>query len=385
MKEKKPRRFILTINNPFFNNDDFEEVDINNTILPLKLDYLKNEFLKSLNVVDFFEFKYIKWQVDNQDCVIERAFFKDIDCVKKYIEELEHIKYSIFQLEKGEKETEHIQAFINFTIGKRFNTIKTYFPSAHIEPVKGTSVQARDYCSKTDTKIGETYEVGEFAEERSRTDISNFVDCVLNNMSDEELCKLYPSLYVKEINKISQIRNNLIFNKFSKEIRDVKVVYIWGAPRTGKTRYIMNKYGLGNYYSVDNYGYTAFDEYSGEDVIVFDEYDSQIDITYINKLLDMYPVKLRARYGNKMACYTKVYIVSNLSLSGQYIDIQKDVSKRVKYEAFVSRIDSIIKFHDNGTYTKTDLKNEEGQQQLSLIHDDEELKEVEKLFGGGSM
>ena len=53
--------------------------------------------------------------------------------MEKYVKELEHFKYVIFQREKGhEKETEHFQMFIVFSISKRFNTIKGYFPTAHI-------------------------------------------------------------------------------------------------------------------------------------------------------------------------------------------------------------------------------------------------------------
>ncbi|MDD4110931.1 MAG: hypothetical protein PHS54_05230 [Clostridia bacterium] len=56
--------------------------------------------------------------------------------LKRYIENLEHFKYCMFQREKGsETGTEHIQAFIIFSIGKRLETVKNYFPRAHLEQV----------------------------------------------------------------------------------------------------------------------------------------------------------------------------------------------------------------------------------------------------------
>lgn len=378
MNRKKLRRYILTINNPFFSSEDFEEIDIDKTSLTLRLDYLKNEGLKSQSIIDCFDFKFIKWKIDNEDCVIERPFFKDLDSIEKYISNLEHIKYAIFQIEKGESETEHIQAFISFTIGKRFNTIKTYFPTAHIEEVRGSNVQARDYCSKEDTRVVGPIEIGNFAEERSRTDVKNFVELLRANVDSEELMNLYPNLYLREFNKITALKNELIFSEFKNKLRDVDITYIYGPPRTGKSRYIMEKYGLGNYYSVDNYGYTAFDEYIGEDVVVFDEYDSQIDITYMNKLLDRYPVKLRARYGNKQACYTKVYIVSNLPLSEQYKETQ--LLSAVKYKAFISRIHNIIKFKADGSYSVINKKKDSNDLQSNIIYDDKELKEIDELF-----
>jgi hypothetical protein len=71
---KQVRRFILTINNPFIN---------------------------------------------------EKILYNDMSSFADYVKGLEHFKYAIFQLEQGEKEhTDHIQMFIIFTCGKRFETIK---------------------------------------------------------------------------------------------------------------------------------------------------------------------------------------------------------------------------------------------------------------------
>ena len=50
------------------------------------------------------------------------------------IKELPHLKYYIFQREAGEeKGTPHIQLYIEFTQGKRFEQMKKYFPNNRIE------------------------------------------------------------------------------------------------------------------------------------------------------------------------------------------------------------------------------------------------------------
>ena len=113
--------------------------------------------------------------------------------LKKYIEGLEHFKYCAFQREKGEEtHTEHIQGFIIFSVGKRFGTIKKYFPRAHIEKTQGTNVQARDYCTKSDTRISGPFELGEFAEERSRTDIKNLISMIDAGATNTEIKQLFP-------------------------------------------------------------------------------------------------------------------------------------------------------------------------------------------------
>lgn len=46
--------------------------------------------------------------------------------------------------------------------------------------------------------------------------------------------------------------------------------------------------------------------------------------------LDIYPLMLPARYGDKVACYETVYIVSNWSLEQQYETVQKEHKQHTK-------------------------------------------------------
>lgn len=260
-----------------------------------------------------------------------------------YIENLEHFKYAMFQREKGDKKgTEHIQLFIIFTISKRFNTIKTYFKKAHIEQAKGTSSQCRDYCSKTDTRVGVPYELGEFAEERSRTDIKNLLAMVDSGATNEELKRLFPNMYVKYMDKIEKLRQEKLFTEYEEKIRKIEVVYIYGPAGSGKTRFVYDKFGFKNVYRITNYDKGCFDEYKGQNVVVFDEFDSCFKLTEMLNYLDIYPLMLPCRYANKIACYEKVYIISNLKLQDQYRYIQVD--KPEQYKAFLRRIHQIIRF-----------------------------------------
>jgi len=51
---------------------------------------------------------------------------------------------------------------------------------------------------------------------------------------------------------------------------------------------------------------------------------------------------LPARYTNRVACFSEVYIISNLSLNQLFLDEQKNAPE--VYEAFRERIHEIIKF-----------------------------------------
>lgn len=62
------------------------------------------------------------------------------------------INYCIFQKEKGTNGTPHLQGYLEFTSKRRLGFCKGILPRAHWEPRKGSREQARDYCSKNDTR-----------------------------------------------------------------------------------------------------------------------------------------------------------------------------------------------------------------------------------------
>ncbi|MDR3263645.1 MAG: replication protein [Clostridiales bacterium] len=260
-----------------------------------------------------------------------------------YLKFLPHIKYFVFQREKGDSGTEHFQLYIEFSLGKRFDVMKNYFPRAHIEQRHGTKKQAADYCKDKDTRISDTfYEFGDFAEERERTDLTDIMEMIKSGCSDSEIRENYPSQFFHNYRKIDNLRKSYVEERFMTSKRDLYVVYISGSPGVGKTMHVLNTHGFQNVFKVFNYGVGMFDSYRGQDVILFDEFHSSVRIELILNYLDVYPLMLPARYGDKVACYTKVYIVSNVSLFKQYSDIQSyDINT---YKAFLRRIDVAFDF-----------------------------------------
>lgn len=264
------------------------------------------------------------------------------DEMRKYIENLEHIKYAIFQREKGhEKETEHFQMFLIFSISKRFSTVKNLFPTAHIEKAEGSNVQCRDYCSKSDTRVSEfPITIGEFAEERSRTDIKNFYELLDAGATDMQIRELFPSLFLKEYNKMASLRTMRKAEIYKKQERDVEVTYIWGPSGSGKSTYVRDLVRESEYFYVDTFDNSAFTGYANEDILIIDEFKGQFSIQFMNKLLDVNPVKLRGLNFLGYACFSKIYIISNF----HYKDLYKSEKEEnlAQYNGFVRRLHKII-------------------------------------------
>ena len=62
--------------------------------------------------------------------------------------------------------------------------------------------------------------------------------------------------------------------------------------------------------------------------------------------LDGYPLMLPCRYANRQACYTKVYLISNVPLENQYRGVQMD--EPLTWKAFLRRIHHVVEYTAEG-------------------------------------
>lgn len=75
-------------------------------------------------------------------------------------------QYACWQHERANHD--HLQGVIQLKKKSRMNAVKKLIGgNPHLEPVRGTLEQARDYCSKEDTRVSGPYEFGELIKERS--------------------------------------------------------------------------------------------------------------------------------------------------------------------------------------------------------------------------
>jgi hypothetical protein len=240
----------------------------------------------------------------------------------EYIQNITGLVYTAFQLEQGENGTKHHQIYISFENAKSFDTIKKHFSKAHIEPVKGTPQQASDYCTKQETRISMAQIYGEIPQQGKRNDMKDIYQMITDGATRKDIREAYPSQYLRYKNKIESVIDELREEKFKNVFRQLEVRYLVDSPGVGKTRYIMEKYGYENVYRVSNYK-NPFDSYNGEDVIIFEEFRSSLPIEQMLNFLDGYPLRLPARYNDKVACYTQVYIVSNWDYYQQYEKVRE--------------------------------------------------------------
>jgi hypothetical protein len=257
--------------------------------------------------------------------------------------------------EVGEQGTPHTHVYVVFKNSTMFDTLHGKFYGAHIEQANGSNQENRDYVrkegkwlndAKHETNLADTFEEwGELPPDRTRseTQAEQIMQMVMDGKSDAEILRQIPGAYNK-LHHIQAARQTLLADQFMDEYHKRDVTYLWGDTRVGKTRSVFDQYGYRNVYQVTDYTH-PFDGYEGQDVIIFEEFRSSLKIEDMLKYLDGHPVMLPCRYNNRVACYTKVFLISNIPLERQYTNIQQECPKT--WDAFVARIDRVEHMTNN--------------------------------------
>ena len=256
------------------------------------------------------------------------------------------IKYWCLCDEIGEQGTPHTHLYLYSPNAILFSTLQQRFMGAHIEAARGSHRENRDYIrkegrwlddTKHETNLPETFEESSalpMERDKRESVSSEILSLIQSGSSNAEILVQYPSA-MNRLQHVEAARQTLLEERYSNQWRDLEVTYLWGKTGVGKTRSIMEKHGYSNVYRVTNYDH-PFDDYKAQDVILFEEFRSSLPIQDMLKYLDGYPLMLPCRYSNKAACFTKVYLVSNIPLSAQYPNVQ--VSEPETYRAFCRRI-----------------------------------------------
>lgn len=295
--------------------------------------------------------------------------------------------YAAMADEIGEQGTPHTHIFVCFNSAVRFGKVKKHFSRGHIESAKGSIEDNINYIkkagkwadtAKAETTVKDTFEeLGNRPPENKgrRGDLEELYHMIVEeNLSNAEILRINND-YILQIDKLDKVRTTYLQEKF-KGIRrlDLEVIYVYGLTGTGKTRDILDEHSDENVYRVTDYKH-PFDGYTTESVLVFEEFRNSVPLKDMLNYLDIYPIQLSARYANKYACYTKVYICTNWKLEKQYEHEQRnDVES---WEAFLRRIHKIKEYTKDGIIEYSSV--EEYMNRASRFTSIAELSEKEQL------
>lgn len=247
-------------------------------------------------------------------------FDKNIDYYDKVFEELTPpLTYICAQKEVCPSTGKvHFQGYFETKTKRRLSAMIKYFhqvwPTAHLEVSRGSAQQNRDYCSKSDSAVPESfYEEGKPMAQGKRADIA---DVLQRLKAGETVCDIledHPHLFDK-VKYLEQYRSKYV----GTDLRDLTVFYLWGPAGAGKTKYVWDYCKKNNlqahFATFTSQGDIWHDGYDDQQVEVLDDIDiRKLNRTYLLRILDRYPVRLNCKGTTVPAQYTTVFITSNFS------------------------------------------------------------------------
>lgn len=211
----------------------------------------------------------------------------------------------------------HLQSYGYWHNKISFNEIKRWLPTSNFRAANGNAAQNRAYCCKE----GDFEEHGDMPSQGSRNDIADFRDAILAGASEEELIMEFPTMMAK-YDRFYQRCRNIVLKKEAKKMEAPEVTVLIGAPGIGKTKHIYDHERTDDVYKVEvgdgSSGSVFWDAYSGESVILIDDFHSNLKLDYMLRLLDRYPMKLNIKGGYTWKCAKRIYITSNIPIERWY-------------------------------------------------------------------
>lgn len=266
---------------------------------------------------------------------------------------LEKSSFLVFQLEEGSKTGyDHYQIFAQYDSPTRLSSIRKSFTSRgftaqYIAPRQFSVSSCLAYCSKESTRIEGPWDKGEaqlpatdtktilLDAENQLAEGSTTVDSLLLNPETRSAAR-------RHLNYLRAIEEASLRNRWSKTDRHVTTHLLYGPPRTGKTWGLTHeRYDYNDVYRVTDWR-NPWDSYQSQPVLILDEFEGQPDFHVLCQILEGYPMELPARYSNKFAAWSEVWIVSNASLE-EIVEIyrQRGVSESM-LPSLPGRISEVI-------------------------------------------
>lgn len=235
-------------------------------------------------------------------------------------------EYLVFQFERGESGTLHVQAFIYYKNPRVWP--KRKYPNAHIEIAK--SIQASiKYCKKEDTRVDGPWEYGTMPEQGRRTDLEEVAMKIVGGATIKKIADEHPEMIVRYSKGLRDLKMLTMKRRTTKPY----VVWLWGLTGVGKTKYVWDKHGYDDGVVYEKPRGKWWDGYDQQEVVILDDLDeSTIDFRELLKILDRYPHKVEVKGSFVELNSPFMYITSEYSpgtLFGETGNVYDQIRRRI--------------------------------------------------------
>lgn len=209
------------------------------------------------------------------------------------------VRYLIYQKEKGGQGTEHYQGYVQWETCRTMSACKSKAnPRAHWEVRMGTHEQAVAYCSKKDTRIGPCVRKGKprvvakKKEKGGKKEVEKADMQTVKKMIDEGATAndIKDYSYRLWCSHRMAITEDILLRGGSRDWKS-KVIVIWGHTGCGKSRWCREKFPNAYWKPKGKW----WNGYSGEEVVIFDDFYGWLEIDTMLRITDRYPLMVEQK------------------------------------------------------------------------------------------
>lgn len=263
------------------------------------------------------------------------------------------LEYAVYQMEVGAEGTPHYQGYLMFKRQVYRNWVsRLLIDGCHLEVARGSPAQARNYCTKEETRMPGTefMEIGvfpELANQGKRKDLEMVYESLISGITLAEYSHEHFGAFAKYPRLYERFQEAQIEGRTGAELCECHLLV--GKPGTGKSSYAHSEsLRLGGYRKQSG---KWWDGYRGERLVVLDDFrGSFCSITDFKHWVDRYPLRVEAKGTFVNLAATRFLITSNLGP----LEWWKEEAVGAEKEAITRRITKIWYFFDLGKYWEFD-------------------------------
>lgn len=262
---------------------------------------------------------YTPSELEELEFLTERLCAKDIKHLHQFGEKWQYCKYLVWEEERGQEGTPHIQGYIELQERLRRTQLSNMFPlqRAYLELARGTRRDNRNYCIKEEN-------AREFADEEIDPELDHQENqwdrikrLIKNNTQFKDIREQYPETALKYESGLRHWIHDVAIEQLEDVDEDLKQknTWIYGKAGIGKSRLVRTSAGGQGLY--DKPLNKWWDGYQGEGNVVLEDIDpprAQILVDKIKVWGDRYKFTAEIKGGQTAISPSyKLWVTSNFS------------------------------------------------------------------------
>lgn len=239
------------------------------------------------------------------------------------------VTYLVFQLERGENNTMHIQGYVEFQRSIRLNKVKIMISRrCHLERRMGTALQASNYCKKEATRHLGPWEYGEIStvSPGRRNDLNDIKQKIDAGASERTLWNEHFGTMCRYHRGISMYK---VLTLTPRNFKTNVFIY-WGQPGTGKSKHAAENYPDAYWKPRGSW----WDGYNGQESVIIDDFYGWLPFDTLLRLMDRYPLLVEVKGTYVHFVSKNLVITSNLCMGEWYKNTNLDfnaLKRRVEF------------------------------------------------------